>query len=81
MKKTIHSKAYKIVRVWLVAMRHERRITQRDLAVLLDVPHSWVGKIETGERRLDLIEYIRICKVLAVDPHVGLDECLQQVDS
>jgi transcriptional regulator with XRE-family HTH domain len=81
MEKTIHSKAYKVVRVWLVTMRHERRLTQRDLAVMLGVPHSWVGKIETGERRLDLIEYIRVCKVMDVDPHVGLDACLQQVDS
>lgn len=45
----------------------------RELGDKLGVIHSWVGKIEQGERRLDLIEYIRLCKVLGIDPHEGLD--------
>lgn len=79
MEKTIHSKSYKAVRDWLVMMRKECGFTQRDLADLLGVPHSWVGKIEVGERRLDLIEYIRICKALKIDPHKGLDIGLKTV--
>ena len=45
----------------------------RELGEKLGVIHSWVGKIEQGERRLDLIEYIRICDALDIDPHEGLD--------
>lgn len=81
MKKTIHSKAYGSMRAWLVKMRHERNLTQRDLGKLLNVSHSWVGKIETGERRLDIVEYIRVCIALNIDPHVGLDMCLKQLDN
>lgn len=80
MEKTIHSKTYKVVRDWLIKMRHERGLTQRDLADLLDVPHSWVGKIEVGERRLDLVEYIRVCKILKIDPHEGLDIGLNNIN-
>ncbi len=40
----------------------------RELAERLDVIHSWIGKVELGERRLDVIEYIQYCKALGVDP-------------
>jgi len=45
----------------------------RELGEKLGVIHSWVGKIEQGERRLDLVEYVRLCKALEIDPHEGLD--------
>ena len=80
MEKTIHSKTYKILRDWLIKMRHERGLTQRDLADLLDVPHSWVGKIEVGERRLDLVEYLRVCKILEINPHEGVDLAIKNID-
>ena len=72
MKKTIYSQEYKKLREWLVGNRHSRKLTQRDVAKLLNITHSWIGKIEQGERRIDLIEYIRICNALGVDPHEGL---------
>lgn len=72
MKKTIHSSAYKTLREWLVQKRHARQLTQRQLGLLLGVPHSWVGKVEQGERRLDLLEYVEVCKALEVDPIEGL---------
>ncbi len=60
-------------------MRHERNLTQRQLAELLDVPYSWVGKVELGERRLDIIEFVRLCKALGVDPHEGLEVVIRQM--
>ena len=44
----------------------------RELGEKLGVIHSWVGKIEQGERRLDVIEYLRLCNALQIDPHEGL---------
>ncbi len=80
MEKTIHSKAYHVLRQWLVEKRHEKQLTQRQLADLLDVPYSWVGKVELGERRLDIVEYVRICKELCVDPNKGLQILIQQIN-
>lgn len=72
MEKTIHSQEYKELREWLINKRHDRKLTQRDVGKLLNITHSWIAKVEQGERRIDLIEYIRICGVLGVDPHEGL---------
>ncbi|MBL1274794.1 MAG: helix-turn-helix transcriptional regulator [Ectothiorhodospiraceae bacterium] len=44
----------------------------RELAVQLNVSHSWVAKVEQNERRLDLLEYVRLCNSLGVNPSTGL---------
>jgi len=72
MEKTIYSQEYKELREWLVSKRYERKLTQRDVGKLLNITHSWIAKIEQGERRIDLIEYVRICNVLGIDPHEGM---------
>jgi transcriptional regulator with XRE-family HTH domain len=80
MEKTIHSNAYQALRKWLVEMRHEKNLTQRELASLLGVQYSWIGKVELGERRLDIVEFVRLCKALEVDPHTGLELIINQVE-
>lgn len=44
----------------------------RDLATRLNKPHSYVHKVEQGERRLDVIEYVWYCKALGLEPEKGL---------
>lgn len=44
----------------------------RSLAQVLGTPHSFIGKIENQERRLDVIEFLRYCDALEVDPYEGL---------
>ena len=39
-------------------MRIEANYSQRTLASKLKVPHSWVAKVESGERRIDILEFI-----------------------
>ena len=74
MQKSIYADEYRLILSWLRAKREEKGLTMRDLAEVLDVPHSWVGKVELGERRLDLIEYLRYCAALGIDPHEGIDK-------
>ncbi len=77
MEKTIYSDDYARLLQWLRDQRTEKDITMREMGERLDVIHSWVGKVELGERRLDLIEYIQYCNALEIDPHLGLDLILQ----
>lgn len=48
--------------------REEAGITQETLAKRLRKYQSYVAKYESGERRLDVIEYMRVMKALAQDP-------------
>ena len=72
MQKTISTKKYQEFLKWLKSQREEQGLTMRDLAALLDEPHQFVHKIETGERRLDVYEYVQYCQALDIEPLVGL---------
>jgi transcriptional regulator with XRE-family HTH domain len=48
--------------------RRKKGLTQVEVATLLDKPQSFVSKYESGERRLDVIEFLEVCKVLKVKP-------------
>lgn len=54
----------------LVTERETAGLTQRDLAGRLKRPPSYVAKIEIGERRIDVLEFIELAKALKVDPKV-----------
>ncbi|OOF14918.1 transcriptional regulator [Salinivibrio sp. MA427] len=57
---------------WLKQQRNDQGLTMRDLAERLEVSHSFVGKVEQGERRLDVVEFIQYCKALNVSPLTGI---------
>lgn len=44
----------------------------RELAVRLNKPHSYIHKIEQGDRRLDVVEYVWYCNALGANPAEGL---------
>ena len=72
MEKTIYCTEYNTLIEWLRMERKKRKISMRVLAKYLNVHHSWIGRIETGERRLDIIEYIKYCNALNINPHEGI---------
>jgi transcriptional regulator with XRE-family HTH domain len=50
----------------LRSARKARGFTQGDLAELLNKPQSYISKVETCERRIDVIEAARWCSTLDV---------------
>ena len=73
MKKAIYSSEVKILCAWLKEKRELSGLTMRELAKILNTSHPTFGKIELGERRLDVIEWIQYCEALNADPF----ECLE----
>ena len=61
-------------------MRTEARLRQVDLAMRLDRPQSFVAKYESGERRLDFIEFIEIAEAIGFDPIGFLHDFLARED-
>lgn len=49
-------------------------MTQGEVAKKLHRPQSFVSKYEKGERRLDIAEFIKICKVLGISAHKVVKE-------
>lgn len=61
MKKTIHSEMGKVVCQKIAEIRKKAGLTQRELAKKLGREHSFVARIELGERRVDVVEMYLIC--------------------
>jgi hypothetical protein len=61
-----HTPAYRqlcrLLRDWRIASR----LTQRALAARLQKPHSFVHKVEVGDRRIDPVEMIFWCRACDV---------------
>jgi transcriptional regulator with XRE-family HTH domain len=68
-KKSTHSEEYQAVLKMLVALRREAGLTQRGLAKKLKREQSFVWRIESGERRLDVVEFYWVCQALGQDAH------------
>lgn len=60
--------AHNQLRDALLDARRKKGLTQVEVATLLDKPQSFVSKYKSGERRLDIIEFLEVCKALKVNP-------------
>ena len=67
--KSIYSAEYQRLLVLLIEARKDAAITQQELADRLGRPQSFVSKYERGERRLDIVEFLRVSKALGFDPY------------
>lgn len=68
MGKTIHSAEHQKLCELLIAARRKARLTQHEVAERLGRPQSFVAKVEGGERRLDVIEFIDLARALGAEP-------------
>ncbi len=57
---------------FLRSVRIESGISQRDLAKRLNLPQSFISKLERGERQLQVLELIALCKIFQVEPTLFL---------
>ena len=64
--KSIHSKLYHRIIARLRAKREGKGLTQCQLAHILNVRQTYVSRIETCERRLDILELMNICEALGI---------------
>ena len=79
MAKTLHTPEYDYFRRLLVEARTNSKLTQLEVANRLQRPQSFVAKYEAGERRLDIVEFIQICKALDAESSSILAELSKKV--
>jgi len=78
MRKSVYTAEYTALRVELRASRKTAGLSQRQLAERLKVPHSWVAKVESGERRIDLVECGWFFAACGVDPFPAMKRVMQK---
>jgi transcriptional regulator with XRE-family HTH domain len=76
--KSVYTARYKRLREMLIVARQEADLTQIQLANAIGRPQSFVSKVESGERRLDVIEVLEVLTALGVDPLEFLQKLLQR---
>nr|WP_141385050.1 helix-turn-helix transcriptional regulator [Nitrobacter winogradskyi] len=69
MQKTLRSPRHVRLIQLIVDKRREAGMSQADLAEALDRYQSVVAAIESGGRRVDVVEFLELAEVIGFDPH------------
>jgi ribosome-binding protein aMBF1 (putative translation factor) len=71
---SVYSDQYQRVINALKKARKERGITQAQLAEALGKPQSFIAKVESGERRLDVVEFVHLAQLVELEPSIIINE-------
>jgi len=75
--KTIHSKRHKRLVEAIIAKRKGAGIRQVQLAKKLKRSQTWIARLESGERRIDVIELIELANAIGFDASAIVAEVQQ----
>jgi transcriptional regulator with XRE-family HTH domain len=67
--RTRRSKRYKALIGLLVGKRKAAGMTQSNLAARLGKSQSFVARLESGQRRITVVEFMTLAKILRFDPY------------
>lgn len=79
MPHALHSTAHQLLIARLRQARKAAGLRQAQVAARLGVPQSFVAKVEGGERRLDVIDFVRIAQAIEVDPATLIMQLVQML--
>lgn len=68
LSKTLGTLRHNALIAFLTAKRHAAGMSQSDLADALGEYQSFVARMESGQRRVDVIEYENLAEILGFDP-------------
>ncbi len=78
-RSSLHTNENKILVAILVRTRKSAGVTQVELAERLNKNQQYVSRYESGERRVDLLEFIAIARALKHDPTKLLKQILSSL--
>lgn len=68
MSKSAFSKTHAVLVQTLIGARREKGILQADLARRLGKDQSFISRIEGGQRRVDMVEFLEYAEALGIEP-------------
>ncbi|WP_404405555.1 multiprotein-bridging factor 1 family protein [Pelagibacterium halotolerans] len=72
MEKTLASARHRALIEFLIEQRQAAGITQAELATRLGEYQSFVARLESGQRRVDVVEFLAIAEILGFDAAAAL---------
>ena len=78
---SVHSSEHLFLRNLFIQRRLALGLSQRALAERLGVLHSFIGKVETGDRRLDVFEFISYCAALDLEAMAVLKQLTDELEN
>jgi len=79
MPKSVFTDAYKTLLETLIEARKASGVTQADLAKRLGKPQPWVSNYERGIRRIDVIEFVAVCRAIGAKPEKLFERVLSRL--
>ena len=70
---------YEYIRSELKKARLAADLRQSDLAKILRKPQSYISKVESGERRMDIVEFIAYAEGIGFDPTKWLKKVMEKL--
>ncbi len=79
MGKTLGSARHKLLVDFIVSKREAAGLTQTQLAEKLGEYQSFVARLESGQRRIDVIEFLELAAKLGFDPAEAIRQIGQKI--
>lgn len=70
--KTIGTEQHQALVKLLIRKRRAARLRQSDVAKRMQQYQSWIARIESGQRRIDIIEFFALARAIGFDPYKAL---------
>lgn len=74
--KALRSRRHRALCAALVDARKQAGLSQHELALRLKTSQTVIARIEIGERRIDVIEFIDLARALRIDPRQVLAQLI-----
>ncbi len=81
MVKTLGTERHKALIALLIEKREAAGLTQTDLAAKLGEYQSFVARLESGQRRIDVVEFMELAEILGFDPASAIREMASRVSA
>jgi len=79
MPASLFTSAYEQLVEAVVSMRKKAGLTQRELAKRLGREQNYVARIETRQRRVDVVELIQFCRACGEEPERAVAAIVRKV--
>jgi cyanate lyase len=77
MSRTIQTTTHEALRALLVSERKAAGMTQAMVAEKLGRHQSFVATVESGQRRIDVVEFLDLARVIGFSPEAAIAELAQ----